>query len=316
MKDLKIAVIFTGGTIGSKVSGEHISASRDTKFELIERYTEKYGEEVNFVTFEPYFILSEKLSSKKLDKLICAFKEAEGSDADGIVVTHGTDSLHFSAAALSLVSEHNKPTLMVSANYPLDDPKSNGLDNFAAAVKFISEKAAKGVFVSYKNPEGNHFFHRGDRITAFLEGDDRLYSLGHKPFGELLKGEIKIYGEESALTPLPYTGLSESSDILCITAMPGDGFKYDLTDVRAVIMRPYHSGTLNTESPALINFCQDAKNKEIPVFLVNAPCGITYESTESFSSLNIIPLCDHTFALAYMRLWLELSAGGPISYLF
>ena len=54
---MKILVIFTGGTIGSTVKDGWISTDRATKYALIEKYKEKFGEKVLFETIEPYFLL-------------------------------------------------------------------------------------------------------------------------------------------------------------------------------------------------------------------------------------------------------------------
>ena len=196
---MKIAVIFTGGTIGSRLQDGWISANRETKFQLVENYKKAHQNEVEFFCSEPYFILSENLSARELNLLITAFKEAEKSDADGIILTHGTDSLQFSAAALCLVSSFAKPTLLVSANRPLDDPLGNGNENFAAAVDFISQNCGNGVYISYKNPKGEHCFHRGDKAVAFLEGDDSLFSLNHKPYALWKNGKIEVLESPSPL---------------------------------------------------------------------------------------------------------------------
>lgn len=313
---MKIAVIFTGGTIGSKLKEGWISADRDTKFQLVENYKATHKISVEFVCTEPYFILSENLSAKELNLLISAFKEAEKSDVDGIIITHGTDSLQFSAAALSLVSDNTKPTLLVSANHPLDDPRGNGNDNFAAAVDFIARGCGRGVFVSYKNPDGEHYFHRGDRVVAFLEGDDRLYSLNHKPYALRTKDDIEILDAEAAPPSISVSALVPRPKLLCLTASPADGFDYSLDGVNAVILKPYHSGTLNTSNSDFLSFLYEAKEKRIPVFLVNAPVGETYESAKTYREPDIIPLSNTTFAFAYMRLWFGISKGENLNHIF
>lgn len=313
---MKIAVIFTGGTIGSRPDDGWISADRETKFQLVENFKTSRNEIAEFICTEPYFILSENLSAKELNLLVSAFKEAEKSEVDGIIVTHGTDSLQFSAAALSLVSENKKPTLLVSANHPLDDPRGNGNENFAAAVDFILQGCGKGVYVSYKNPSGEHFFHKGGKTAAFLEGDDRLFSLGHKPYAVWKNEGIEILGEETPLPSVSPCELTDRPQILCPTAMPCDSFDYSLQKVKAVILRPYHSGTLNTASADFVDFLKRAKDTGLPVFLCNAPKGETYETAKLYDELGIIPLPDTTFAFVYMRLWFGISRGENLYRIF
>lgn len=313
---MKIAVIFTGGTIGSKLTDGWISASRETKFQLVENYKAHHKNDIEFFCTEPYYILSEKLSANELNLLLSAFKEAEDSDADGIIITHGTDSLQFSAAAISLVSKCKKPTLFVSANYPLDDPRSNGNENFAAAVDFIMQGSGNGVYVSYKNSDGILSFHRGDKIVAYLEGDDRLYSLKHSPYAVWEKDRIKVFGDSSPLLSSPMCTLTDRLHLLCITASPADGFDYSLKGINAVILRPYHSGTLNTSNPYFVSFLSQAKERHIPVFLVNAPMGETYETAKLYDELGIVSLPQTTFSSVYMRLWFACSCGENLYKIF
>ena len=86
-----------------------------------------------------------------------------------------------------------------------------------------------------------------------------------------------------------------------------NGYAYPLEHYRAVILRPYHSGTLNTDSSAFAAFCKRAKEAGIPVYAVNIQSGDTYESSKTFDELGITPLYNTTFAAAYVKLWMQLS---------
>ena len=71
---MKILVIFTGGTIGSKFVGDKIAPSADTKFALTENFLKNSFKNVSFEYAEPYFILSENLKAEHLNKLIFMVK--------------------------------------------------------------------------------------------------------------------------------------------------------------------------------------------------------------------------------------------------
>ena len=93
---MKILVIFTGGTIGSSIKDGWISTDSATKYALIEKYKENFGADISFETTEPYFLLSENLNADTLNLLIASVKSATEKNYDGIIITHGTDTLHFS----------------------------------------------------------------------------------------------------------------------------------------------------------------------------------------------------------------------------
>lgn len=302
---MKVLVIFTGGTIGSTVRDGWISTDEATKYTLIESYKEKCADDTIFVTAEPYFLLSENLSAKNINMLISAIDEGLHESYDGIIVTHGTDTLHFSAAAAHLAFSSGKtPIVFVSANYPLEDEKSNGFDNFEAAVSLIKSDVKNGVYISYKNPEGEHFIHSADKALSFSESLDSIYSVDRKPFAVYKDKKITVL-EEVSVSPRVKTVFCEEPKILTIYAMPEDNFSYNPKDYNAIILRPYHSGTLNAESQAFKAFLRRAEN--IPVFLVNAPVGVTYDTTKEYEKLGIIPLPHSAFAYTYMKVWATIS---------
>ncbi len=307
---MKILVIFTGGTIGSTTKGKWTSLDGGTNFALIEGYLDNHSENIELVTRSPYSILSENITAAQFNLLTHSVLEALGEDFDGIIVTHGTDTLQYSAAALSAALPDLKvPVVLVSSNYPLSYEATNGHINFEAAVEYIKQGKAPCVVAAYKNSRDSFVtYHLGDRIYSHLENDDALYSLGLDPYGKYEKGVITLYDE----APAPAgqnkeVTLVENPGITVITATPADGYAYALEGVKAVILRPYHSGTLNTASPALKDFCQKAKEQGVELYTLSAGLEADYDSTSVFAQYGIKVLPRTTFPTAYMKLWQEIS---------
>lgn len=311
---MNILVIFTGGTIGCKAKRGFLSTDESTRYALIDSFKGK--DEVNFTTVSPYAVLSENLSSRELNVLQNEVLENLQKGYDGIIVTHGTDSLLYSAAALEYAAGNCEiPVVLVSADYPLNDERSNGHMNFEAAVAFIKSKKGNGVFVSYKNDDKDTAdIHVATHILQHGECSANLYSITGKAYAVYSKGEIIV---EEALPEIKSAGLgaveySEGSGVLVIESHPGDSFAYGLDKVKAIIFKPYHSATLSTACEPFCSFCKEAEKSNIPVFLVNAKEGITYESTSAFSELKINVLPFGTYASAYMKIWAAISCGKEI----
>ena len=72
---MKIHVVFTGGTIGSSVSGGVISPADSSKSVLLENYIALHGNDVSFETAAPYFALSENLCAENLNSLVRRFRQ-------------------------------------------------------------------------------------------------------------------------------------------------------------------------------------------------------------------------------------------------
>ena len=302
-------MIFTGGTIGSVVKGKWMSTDDSTKYTLIEKYKTADGS-IDFETFSPYTVLSENLSAKELNLLQKEVKKNLEKDFDGIIVTHGTDSLHYTACALEYAFGGCEiPVVLVSSAYPLEDARENGSCNFQAAAELIKSKKARGVFVSYKNENENKTsLHRPHNMLQHSELSGDVYSITGKPFAEF-DGEINILEEKDDVLHESHgiVQYSESSGILVIDSHPGDSFNYSLEGVKAVILKPYHSATLDTANEKHRSFCRKARENAVPVYVTGVNGKLAYESTKLFDDMGIVSLPYGTFVSAYMRIWAKNS---------
>lgn len=139
----KISILHTGGTIASKVDYE--TGGVVAKFnpeEIVEMFPE-LKEIANISSKLLFQISSEDMRIKHWQKIAKAIAKEE---TDGIIVTHGTDTMHYTSAALSFMLENiDKPVILVGAQRSSDRPSSDGALNLLAAAKFISNTNFKGV---------------------------------------------------------------------------------------------------------------------------------------------------------------------------
>lgn len=273
---MNLLTIFTGGTIGSYKNNGVISLKEKRPI-LIEKYQEKYGDGVNFIIEEPYTCFSEDMSLKHYHLLLEVIKKAPLKELDGIIITHGTDTLGYSANILGmLLGNASIPVVLVSSNYGLEDDRANGFKNFEDAVNFIRE-GIPGVFVCFFQ-DNISYVHLATRVLQSPHFLDRFYSVGGCYFGtmeeggfcyhkdsrnvaiEALKG-APSYVEESTLEQVDKNVLMLPSYVGC---------DYDHISIGktsgAVMIETYHSGTLcNSESfHRLLERC---KEKKVPVFV-------------------------------------------------
>ncbi|MBQ3088244.1 MAG: asparaginase [Clostridia bacterium] len=303
---MKICVVFTGGTIGSAMKNGYITPTESAPYTLINNYVSKYGRDVQFVTSNPYTILSENLSAEILNKLIESLEETISSDCDGVIVAHGTDTLQYSAVAAEYCFGTNtKPIVFVSANHPLEHPLSNGNINFSVAVEFIKQKLGRGVYVSYSNDLVTADIHRPSNLLRHAEYDHKIFSLNgvyatYKDGNFCLNQDLKY--EE--ITPAKIKTFCDTSGILNITVSPFDEYNYSLDGVKAIVFTPYHSGTLSTGSQRFKDFAKKANEKFIPMYVTGLVQGVQYQSVKEYSDLKIIPVYSTTSISLIMKLWL------------
>ena len=134
------------GTAGS------VDLNAETGSLLIDKYRTRFGGEVEFDTLRPLNILSENMQPDDLKTMEDCINNVDKEAYDGIILTHGTDTLCFTANLFSQIfCDIPIPLVLVSALYPLDDERSRGVENFAGAVTFIESVDYGGVFVSFEN---------------------------------------------------------------------------------------------------------------------------------------------------------------------
>jgi L-asparaginase/Glu-tRNA(Gln) amidotransferase subunit D len=319
----RILVVFTGGTIGSAAMGGIIDTSNNAPFKILQLFTQHYPnhEAIHFDTLQPIQILSENLAPAAWTVIINAIEAAKPDMYDGIIVTHGTDTLAYSAAALSFYFHAlAKSILLVSSDYPLDNPKGNGLANFMCAVEFINQGIAEGVFVPYRNAGQTMQIHRGSRLACSLQLSGDFYSVQNKSFSQFdgqhftADGMLVIEPEKSTINHDHSNNTISlrpqfSSRVLMIKPYPGlDYSQFNLDNVDAVLHDLYHSGTACAtgqwgNNHSLTEFVKRCKVQGVPVYLAPAfKSDNTYQSTRELIELGAETIWNMSIEAAYVKL--------------
>lgn len=315
---MRVCTIFTGGTIGSRVSLEGvISPHSSMAYRLLECYTRQYGTDIDFCIEEPFQILSENLSSENLLHLINTLLNVLNKvKPDGIIITHGTDTLQYTAAVLGYIfAEADVPIVIVSSNYVLDDSRANGLINFKSALDFIKGDYGKGVFVSYQNTGDMPTIHCGTRLQPPEAFSDSVYSVSQSWFGKFDNGKF-ITNKQFYRNTEQYKLFSSAEEIklikctnqiLRIIPYPGMGYPELTENIKVVLHESYHSGTIAI-SQQLEEFAARAQKLNIPIYLTGLSMNeAKYETVEKYRSFGILPLEESSVISQYCKLWLALS---------
>jgi L-asparaginase/Glu-tRNA(Gln) amidotransferase subunit D len=313
-----ILVVFTGGTIGSMATDGTIDTSSSAPFKLLQLFKQCYLDHgsVIFDTLQPIQMLSENLAPVAWKLIVEAIESAQPEKYDGIIVTHGTDTLAYTAAALSFYFHMLAlPVLLVSSDYPLEQPKGNGLANFICAVEFIRQRIANGVFVPYRNAGQAMQIHRGSRLACSLQLSGDFFSVQGKSFSQFDGKHFSTAGVPVTVSgklgnPYPLKA-TFSNRILMIKPYPGlDYCRFSLDAVDAVLHDLYHSGTACTtgqwgENYSLIEFVKRCNGQGIPVYLAPAfKSENAYQSTRELMGHGVEMIWNMSIEAAYVKLTL------------
>ena len=251
---MKIALITTGGTIGSAVTDGVTNVSEAADIELKKALLSATEGRDDIVIRPAADILSENMTPDVFRLIAGAIRTALNENKyEGIIVTHGTDTLTFSANALALMfSDTPIPIVLLSANAPLASG-GNGRENLAAALTLIRERLC-GVFVVYANEKDSVSVHLGARLVESDEMTGYVRSIGNVAFGRVLEGRF-VYND-APTNPLPLflkspgraSGFTDiSTDIVTIhsrSMLDFDMYLSPSKPPRACVVKTYHSGTV------------------------------------------------------------------------
>lgn len=167
MKKKRVLVISTGGTI-SMVKDPSTGALHPADWEEFKSYMPELNTdclEVVLTRFE-HFIDSSDVNPEIWSKLAHIIYQ-NYADYDGFVVLHGTDTMSYSASALSFMLENlNKPVVFTGSQLPIGVRRSDARENFLTAVEIAAEQDEMGDPIV---PEVSVFFEarlwRGNRTT-------------------------------------------------------------------------------------------------------------------------------------------------------
>ena len=269
-----ILVIFTGGTIGSSVGDDgFISLDDEGAFGIVDMYADEYGGRERFKCIQPFTFLSENAVQDTWNRLLEVLRGIDLNDWKGIIITHGTDSVSYTAALLGVLYKDVLPCplVLVTTNKPPAEKGSNALMNFAGAVRLIDYLALSGGYNDvYAVWHGGDFYnvYRGMETVAADTATDNISVYGGQPFAE-------FYPEGLSMTGNSYNWrvvINDKHEDRCGIVINNDrrdriisgeipvcgkvafiqqypGLDYNIIDTEkadAVLVYTYHSGTLCT----------------------------------------------------------------------
>lgn len=325
-----ILVLLTGGTICSMADEkqENFSAAHTVRAHILRTFAESpspYASTPLETYTLPEDVLSENMTVAVWNRLLEILRKTHATKTyAGVILLHGTDTLAYTAALLSMAMAGTPiPILLVSAQLPLSEKESNGHVNFRAAVELIRNGILPNVYAVYQNrteeanpyaPAGELLLHLGAHLRQCASGSHNFYSAD----------AVRIPNAENACcdgvaTPMrdmPLLSMSALSPcVLQIEPYVGlDYARLSREGLTAILHGTYHSQTVcakkDADTHSVLWLLKACKKETIPVYLLPCDCDdYSYSTTGDALRAGAIGLFGITREAAYAKLLVGSSLG-------
>ena len=267
--DNHVLLIYTGGTIGMNRNPQ-TGALEPFNFEhLINNVPELslFPTRISTIQFNPPIDssdMSPQLWTELTHIIIDNYEKY-----DGFVILHGTDTMAYTASALSyMLGNLTKPVILTGSQLPIGQLRTDGKENLITSIELAAAKHEDGKSMV---PEVGIYFNghllRGNRTTK--QSADEFDAFESFNYPHLVEAGVNItYHEEQILKPdfskpiSPHFRLD--NNVIVFTIFPG--IREDLVrhiiatpNLRSIVMRTYGSGNA-PQRPWLLNALKEATN--------------------------------------------------------
>ena len=306
-----ISFIGTGGTIASYVDYKTGAVHPAISAEEILFSVPEIEDECNVRSTVLFNILSEDMSVSRWITLARKIKE-ESEWVDGIVIPHGTDTMHYTSSALSFMfPKLSLPVVLVGSQRSSDRPSSDAYLNLLSAVKVAKSDIGEVVVVMHATTSDDKcYIHRGTRVRKMhTSRRDAFKSINSMPLGEV-NGEINFYGDYKKRDD--ETVLMDKMDekVALIYYYPGlhsEKFELILDGMHGAIIAGTGLGHVSSELTDILR--REIKDGKIIGMTSQCLYGRTnlnvYSTGRELKDAGVIPLEDMLPEVAYTKLmWL------------
>ncbi|NMZ50540.1 asparaginase [Pseudomonas poae] len=254
-----VMVLYTGGTIGMQASANGLAPASGFEARMREQLADAHVPTWRFQEMAP-LIDSANMTPAYWQRLRTAVIDALDAGCDAVLILHGTDTLAYSAAAMSFqLLGLPVPVVFTGSMLPAGVPDSDAWENVSGALAALGAGLAPGVHL--------HFHGALLAPTACA----KIRSFGRNPFAAL-KRQGGVARVASLPTALDYRQPKTLASVGVLPLVPGIGAAQldGLIDsgIHGLILECFGSGTGPSDNPKFLASLQRAQDKGIAVVAI------------------------------------------------
>ncbi len=313
----RILIIYTGGTIGMMKTRLGYAPQKEAFHRLLDAIPELKAEgmpEWEITDMDP--LLDSSNITVREWNLIGAMIAADYDRFDGFVVLHGTDTMAYTASALSFTLRNNrKPVILTGSQIPLCEIRTDARDNLITAMLVAADDRVHEVCLYF----GGKLL-RGNRSVKYSADDLIAFESPNLP--PLAEAGIEIRYNTSLLLPPCKGSFSlqplRNVPIGVIKVFPG--IQFELFDsimterLKGIVIETFGAGNIPGSAGALLPIIRKAsENGTVIIVCSQCPHGTValgaYETSAALKSAGAVSGYDITTEAAVAKLYYLFSRG-------
>lgn len=311
----RILIIYTGGTIGM-IEDPVSKALKPFDFSHLMENVPKVkmlDYVIDNIQFEPPIDSSDMQPSHWRD---IARHIADNYDRyDGFVVLHGTDTMAYTASAMSFMLQGlAKPVIITGSQLPIGEVRTDGEENLITALQIAAARGADGrpvvqeVAILFEN-----YLWRGNRSTK--RSADRFNAFRSSNYPHLARIGLGIEYSREFLARNPdgplFLALDMDQSVICIDVSPAltpSQLRHALStpDIKGIILRSYGAGNTPTDPWFIDSIRQACESGLVVLNVTQCPNGSVvptrYVAGDMLASAGVISGRDITFEAALTKM--------------
>ena len=195
-----IGLVVTGGTIASKLDSKTGGVKPITEIKDFAKVYHSLFDKVNIKKMDvPFVELSENMSSEHWIKIAESVKKMlDDKEIQGVIVTHGSDTLHYTAAALSFfLRDLNKPVVLTFSQRSIDRASSDAEMNLNCAVEMALSDCAEVMIVGHASTNDDFCYAlSGTKVRKMhTSRRDTFKAINSSPIAKIQNGKVEFLRE-------------------------------------------------------------------------------------------------------------------------